>query len=228
MRDLNKQLHKRLSGLRVWFAGRLVRFWIYRRKKYPSRTGMNFDGRQPRPEGGEYLPTLITFGTADSIYAARMKELERAVEQTGNSIYAELFAKGHPNFIRRLKPQFIKLKLLALKRPVLWIDCDSNISNTIWLPEGEWDIGTISLTTDVQGSRIRAADCVAFQPTSRVVKFLETWEFLCALDRGGGSDHLYMHEALRLLRNDLVELDIKNYVDKSFLRGKLGGAPSKL
>ena len=192
------------------------------RLKYPERTLYRFDSDSINRKDRSLEPLIISFGTDDPKYSSCLAQLNSDLELTGQLFDTTSITKGDSRFINRLKPSFIKIKLLSKKTTILWVDCDSRVKAPLYLPGGDWDVGTLALGP-AHARSVAAADCIAFSPTNNTVKFLELWDFLCLLNRGGVSGHHEMLFALELMKGEISVIDIKQQMKGPFLRGKLGG-----
>jgi len=210
-----------MSWIRSDVRGLRALIWVAARRKYPRRTEECFGISDCGAGGCEERPLIISFGTEGSIYEERLHELEAASDRLGHEHALSLFASGDANFIRRLKPSFIKLKLLESRRTVVWLDCDSQLREAFQFPIGNWDVGTMTHGQNWRRS-LRSANVIAFRPSASAVRFLEVWEYLCMLDRGGGSDHFHFHQAFSVVGNSILEIDIKSSISGKIMRGKLG------
>jgi len=175
-----------------------------------------YSGEKPEALGEAGPPTVISFGTRDGRYDACARRLERACRAAGMQASIETIPACPPENAFLFKPTFIKVKLLTVGGPVLWLDADALVTQPIALPEGDWDVGTLpnNLGDPVNP---KAALCIAFNPTVAALRFLEHWEQLCAAHwLKPGHDHRRFNYAREILAGHYEEGDLSDAV-----RGRL-------
>lgn len=79
----------------------------------------------------------------------------------------------------RYKPVFIRKKLKELKKPVIYLDCDSLFFDGFNMPQFDFDIGIVKRTSGSMGVSDIVAGCIAFNTTQAAWAFLECWHWLC-------------------------------------------------
>jgi len=162
------------------------------------------------------VPTVISFGTRDGTYDAFVQRLHESCRAAGMATSVETIPSCSRDNACLFKPTFIKLKLLTIGGPVLWLDADAVVSEAIALPQGDWDLATLpnNLRDHVNA---KAALCIGFKPTVPALRFLEHWEQLCAAHwLKPGYDHRRFNYAREILAGYYREADLSEAV-----RGRL-------
>lgn len=161
-------------------------------------------------------PTVVSFGTRDGIYDAYARRLGESCDAAGMPASIETIPACPPDNAFLFKPTFIKVKLLTLGGPVIWLDADAVVSEPLQLPVGEWDVGTLPNNLP-EPINPKSALCIAFNPTIAALRFLEHWEQLCAAHwLKPGHDHRRFNYTREILGGHYMEVDLSDAV-----RGRL-------
>jgi hypothetical protein len=127
--------------------------------------------------------TVISFFTKNWEYPAKAKLLQNDCERLGlDFVIDELKDSGDWIANTRKKTNFVYTKLIELKRPVLWVDCDSRIKKAPTI-DLSFDIGLVRRKN--AKDRTFYASSLFFNYTPESVKIAKRWSQV----QGVGSDH---------------------------------------
>ncbi len=163
-------------------------------------------------------PVIISYGTRDGKYDVFSERLRASCEATGHDCSFETIPDCGRRNACLFKPTFIRMKLLTLGRPVIWMDADGIVRDRLNLPDGEWDIA--SLANDRPDDiNEKAVVCIAFRPTVAALRFIEYWERLCAAYwLEPGLDHRRFNYARAALEGQFKEIELHPSVEGKIVR----------
>lgn len=163
-------------------------------------------------------PVVISYGTRDGKYDVFSERLRQSCEEAGHECSFETIPDCGRRNACLFKPTFIKMKLLTLGRPVIWMDADGVVRDRINLPDGNWDIASLAndRSDDINE---KAVVCIAFRPTVAALRFIEYWEELCsAFWLEPGLDHRRFNYAREVLAGQYNEIELHPSIEGKIVR----------
>ena len=154
-------------------------------------------------------PLVVSFFTiGDRYYEEAANGLVASCRRVGVSCHVEgIAARGLWIDNTRLKAPFVCRMLTGRSRPVLWVDCDSEmLSAPTVLEDLQCDFAACD-RSEFFGKPARRkwiVGALLFNPTPAARRLAGLWESLCNSDDRHGSDEYYFDVAWRQLRQQVI------------------------